>query len=58
MTSEITRPRKITHICCTSDQVTALMPPSTVYVTTIAPISDVVTRSGQPRMTESTIAGA
>ena len=30
VTSEITSPRKITHICCTSDQVTALMPPSTV----------------------------
>jgi hypothetical protein len=30
VTSETTSPRKITPICCTSDHVTALMPPSTV----------------------------
>ena len=30
VTSATTSPRKMTHICCTSDQVTALMPPSTV----------------------------
>ena len=28
--SAISRPRKMTPICCTSDQVTALMPPITV----------------------------
>ena len=34
------------------------MPPITVYVTTVTPIMIVVMCSGQPRMTESTIAGA
>src|SRR5689334_16118540 len=58
VTSAASRPRKITHICCTSDHVTALIPPITVYVTTVMPISSVVVRSGHPKMIESTIAGA
>src|SRR5436305_14854312 len=58
VTSAITSPRKMMHICCTSDHVTALIPPRTVYVMTIAPINEVVKRSGTSRITESTIAGA
>ena len=58
VTSEITSPRQMTPICCTSDHVTALIPPATVYITTTAPMSDVVIRSGHPRITESTMAGA
>jgi hypothetical protein len=46
------------YICCTSDQVTALMPPATVYPTTVSPVISVVARSGHPKITESTIAGA
>ena len=58
MNSASTSPHRMSIICCTSAQVTALMPPSDVYVTTSAPISTVVSRSGHPRITDSTTAGA
>src|ERR1022692_4181721 len=53
-----TRPGPMISICCTSVQVTVRMPPVTVYSTTVTPMINVVRRSGQPKIMESTMAGA
>ena len=51
-------PANAISIWMTSVQITAVMPPISVYATVTAAMIRIVTVSSQPRMTESTIAGA